>query len=795
MNGRQSEETLSLGEILDAEPDSARMMSNPVLIARWVLALATCYTVLFHTSDLLDPTLRQNFVSAVLGFTLVGTWALHKRPSKALRTLITLVDIAIVSGAIVLVENASTEFFLVYLVVVTFAAQSLGPVAAGFHSLLVAAIYGVLLYREVGDAVYTDPQYLIRLGFLCGLGFIFALVGDEAKRHKRRAQTIASRMQSVAVHARTLARDKYRLRALSEIGRLGLVGAAASDSDVLFEISKRVQKGVGVDRCSLVVFSGNDDTGYVAASSDDDAVEVRPIRIREYPELQETLANGEITEFRRGDDNEMWSKVTDFLPNLSSFNSFLVVPIKANEQVFGAFYLRDRKSSRVFDDEERDFCWASALMTASFIRGRDLLQQLRQQSRIDGLTGLLNFQAFTDVAQNTLTAPNVLTVAPFTLAVLDMDNLKEVNDQYGHMAGNRAITEMGDRLRNAVPQALAMCRYGGDEFVALVQGRRDIAHQQLSQMLNELTGLDWDAPFGLRASIGIAEFPNDGGTLETLLEAADQAMYLAKGSGGHRIRTAESDQDESELYEAVVQVQTRRIVPAIESFNEQLGELQRRSILGLQAPVVRESIRALMESVEQIDPHSKRHSLQVSRLCGLLAKELRLSRDDSLLVEIGGHLHDVGKIKMPPEVLTKSGELSDDERATVRRVPQEGAEILNSLPGLSQVAEIVLSHQERWDGSGYPRALAGDEIPLGAQVVGICDVYNALISDRAQRSAMDPRRASGFIEQEIGRLWNPHVARAFLDIVAREDLHADIGDDDATGHPDVQIASGLGGTK
>ena len=550
----------------------------------------------------------------------------------------------------------------------------------------------MLLYREVGAAAYTDPEYLIRLGFLCGLGFIFAVVGDEAKRHKRRGQLIASRMQSVAVHARSLARDKYRLRALSEIGRLGLVGATASDSDVLFEISKRVQKGVGVDRCSLVVFSGTDETSYVAASSDDDAVEVRPLNIKEYPELQETLANGEITEFRRGDGNELWSRVMEFLPNMSSFKSFLVVPIKANEEVFGAFYLRDHKIERVFDDEERDFCWAAALMTASFIRGRGLLQQLRQQSRIDGLTGLLNFQAFTELAHNTLAAPNALTVAPFTLAVIDMDNLKQVNDQHGHMAGNRAITEMGARLRAAMPEALAMCRYGGDEFVALVKGQRDIAEQQLKQMLNGLSGLQWDAPFGLRASVGIAEFPSNGDNVETLLEAADQAMYLAKGGGGHRIRMADNDQDEDELFDAVVQVQTRRVVTAVEGFNEQLAELQRRSILGLQAPVVRQTIKALMESVARVDPHSEEHSLEVSRLCCLLATEMRLSPDDALLVEISGHVHDVGKIKLPPDILTKSGDLDSVERTIVQRVPREGASILAELPGLSDVAEIVLSH-------------------------------------------------------------------------------------------------------
>ena len=167
MNRKQSEETLAFGEILDAEPEAPRVVSNPVLIARCVLALAVCYAVLFYTSDTMVPALKQNFVGGVLGFTLLASWALQKSRSRALRTLVVLIDIGIVSGATVLVDNASTEFFLVYLVVVTFAAQSLGPVAAGAHSLLVAAIYGALLFREVGNQAFTDPQYLVRLGFPC----------------------------------------------------------------------------------------------------------------------------------------------------------------------------------------------------------------------------------------------------------------------------------------------------------------------------------------------------------------------------------------------------------------------------------------------------------------------------------------------------------------------------------------------------------------------------------------------------------------------------------------------------
>jgi len=740
--------------------------SAPLLLGRWIFALGVSYAVLFQSSLSVATSVKQAFVGVVLMAMAMSHMALRGKPTGTVRSLVTLMDIGVVAVAMVLVQNATTDFFLAFIAVVTFAAFSHGTSAASFYSLTVAAVYGGVLYWEIGFQVLQSPQLMVRFAMLFFVGFFFSIVADESKRQKRRATSIEEQMKSVAFHAKTLARDKYRLRALSEIGRLGLVGSAASDGDVLYEISKRVQKGVGVDRCSLVVFSQDGHTGYVAASGDDAAVEVRPLSVDEYPELQATLANGEITEVHPNNPPDLWRRISTFLPDTNAFSSFLVVPIKAGDKVFGAFYLRDRDPKRSFDDEEQDFCWASALMTASFIRGRDLLEQLRMQSQVDGLTGLLNFQAFTDQMHATLNSPDAVTKSPYTLVVVDMDNLKQINDQHGHLAGNRGIVEMGQRLRQALPASVAMCRYGGDEFVALVHAPRSDTVAHLNTMLNAMSTMEWDAPFDLRASIGVSGYPSHADNPEALLEAADQAMYLAKGSGGHRVRQAQADQDQTEVYEAVVQVQTRRIVPNVmEQFAENLSELRNRTILGLQAPVVKESIAALMESVELKDPHSRRHSVEVAELSRDLARSVGMAEDHVLLTEMTGYLHDVGKIKMPAELLTKASAYDAQERAIIERAPEEGARILAALPGLRQVADLVGACQERWDGSGYPNKVAGDQIPLASQIVGICDVYNALTSSRAQRPAMEQHRACRMIEQGIGTHWNPRLARVFLDMV------------------------------
>ncbi len=766
------------------ERSSARPLSNPVLLTRWVLVLTICYAVVTGT-DASISGLRNLFIAALLGTNLFSIWVLRRADSTRMRWLVTSIDVAVVSISILLVGNATTDFFLVFFLVLLFAVQSLGAVEAGALSLGVSLLYGVLLHHELGRSIWFDGRYLTRLAFLFAMGFFFSAIADEAKRQQRRAKQLASRMQSVATHAKTLARDKYRLRALSEIGRLGLAGSGAAGRDVLYQISKRLQKGVGVDRCSLVIFGTDDDPkGYVAASSDDDSVEVRMLDVRQYPELQATLTSGEITEVHPSRPADLWNRIREFLPNVSRFNSFLVVPIKTDGKVLGAFYLRDHDPERRFNEEERDFCRASALMTASFIRGRDLVDQLRVQSREDGLTGLLNFQAFTEEIHRELNSPDVHERAPYTLVVVDMDNLKEINDLYGHMAGNRAIIELGARFRAVLPSAFAMCRYGGDEFVALVASAPEATIGALERMLQELSAMQWDAPFRVRASIGVAEFPVHGENAEALLEAADRAMYLAKGNGGHQVRAADLDADEDEIYDAVVAVQTRRIMPQVQdAFNAQLNELQRRAILGLKAPVVKQAITALMEAVESQDPLSEEHSVQVSELCRELATRLKLSEHSVMMIEIAGHLHDVGKIKLPPEILTKPGQLTPEERTIVQNAPAEGARILASLPGLRRVAKLVRTCHERWDGSGYPEGLRGDDIPLGAQVVGICDVYNALVSPRAQRPPLEEAVALRMIEQEIGKSWNPRIAREFLGMLAQRHPAADHSKHTAAGNP------------
>ena len=147
---------------------------------------------------------------------------------------------------------------------------------------------------------------------------------------------------------------------------------------------------------------------------------------------------------------------------------------------------------------------------------------------------------------------------------------------------------------------------------------------------------------------------------------------------------------------------------------------------------------------------------QVGNRMGMTAEQLdELSR--------AAELHDVGKVGVPDAILDKPGELDADEWEFIRRHTVLGERILSAAPALRPVAAIVRASHERWDGQGYPDALAGEAIPLGARIIAVCDAYEAMLTERSYRSAMSRSRARDELRREAGRQFDPAVVKAFLE--------------------------------
>lgn len=193
--------------------------------------------------------------------------------------------------------------------------------------------------------------------------------------------------------------------------------------------------------------------------------------------------------------------------------------------------------------------------------------------------------------------------------------------------------------------------------------------------------------------------------------------------------------------------------------------LRERKALEETAEAHRETIAALASSLDLRERETALHSKRVQEYALLLARHLGIKEGDTLEgLEMGALLHDVGKIGVPDGILLKKGGLTEEERDAVRRHPEFGASLLQRIPFLSGAREIVESHHEKFDGSGYPKGLKGDQIPIGARIFAVVDVFDALTTDRPYKAALSYRSAADMIAKERAVHFDPEAVEAFLKI-------------------------------
>jgi len=153
-----------------------------------------------------------------------------------------------------------------------------------------------------------------------------------------------------------------------------------------------------------------------------------------------------------------------------------------------------------------------------------------------------------------------------------------------------------------------------------------------------------------------------------------------------------------------------------------------------------------------------------------VARALSLTEEELIHIRRGSILHDIGKMGIPDDILRKKGPLTDEERAVVQKHPRTAYELLKPISYLENALEIPYCHHEKWDGSGYPRGLKGEEIPLAARIFAVVDVWDALISDRPYRNAWPRERVADYLVAESGKHFDPQVMDVFLQMMNKGEI-------------------------
>jgi len=180
-----------------------------------------------------------------------------------------------------------------------------------------------------------------------------------------------------------------------------------------------------------------------------------------------------------------------------------------------------------------------------------------------------------------------------------------------------------------------------------------------------------------------------------------------------------------------------------------------------------EILRRLAKAGEFRDNDTGNHVQRVSHSCRALAQAAGLDAHTMEMIYMASPLHDIGKIGVPDHILLKKGRLNDEEQVIMRKHVDYGVELLDNHPAhvLQVACSIAQNHHEKWDGSGYPNALAGEAIPIAARIVAICDVFDALTSVRPYKVAWTVESAVGFLQEQAGSHFDPNLVALFLNIL------------------------------
>jgi diguanylate cyclase (GGDEF)-like protein/putative nucleotidyltransferase with HDIG domain/PAS domain S-box-containing protein len=375
------------------------------------------------------------------------------------------------------------------------------------------------------------------------------------------------------------------------------------------------------------------------------------------------------------------------------------------------------KSEKLIEDSAAPILNKNNELVGIVIVFRDYTEKWERLKKIeylnfhDDLTNLYNRRFFEEELLRLDTKRNL----PLSIIMGDINGLKLINDSFGHKYGDVLLVKSANAIVDECREDDIIARIGGDEFaIILPNASIEDAAEVINRIKGNLTkqevfGIDVSVSFGCGSKTDISQ------NIQTIFKEAEDYMYK------HKIYESSSMRSKT-----------------IEIISKTLFEKNGRELV---------------------------HSKRVSELCVLLAKKLGFDDNDINILKLTGLMHDIGKIGIEDKILNKDGTLTDEEYNQMKRHPEIGYRILNSVNEFSDIATSVLQHHEKWDGSGYPQGLKGKDICLEARIVCIVDAFDAMTSLRSYRTAIGQSEAIKEIERCRGTHFDPDIARQFIEMI------------------------------
>ncbi|MEA4832656.1 MAG: diguanylate cyclase [Oscillospiraceae bacterium] len=368
------------------------------------------------------------------------------------------------------------------------------------------------------------------------------------------------------------------------------------------------------------------------------------------------------------------------------------------------------------------------------------IENLKELVNIDGLTGLYNHRYFFDyLSRNIKESEN--DGSELSLLFIDIDNFKYYNDLYGHQKGDEVLSAIAGIIKKVAQCNSLISRYGGEEFTVLMPKTSEAsAIEEAEKIRKSVQEYKFDGQENLPGenltiSVGVSVFPIKAKTGTELLEKADEACYRAKFLSKNRV----------------------------EAYYSILEELK-NNIYNIDSDTIA-STKTLIAVINAKDKYTYGHVERVVYYCTLLARKMKLVDTDKKRLIFSAYLHDIGKINISEQILMKTEPLNEEEWEILKNHPQNAVEILKNIGSLNEMIPIVLHHHEKYNGTGYPDKLKGEEIDYLARMLTVADSFDAMTSMRPYQAKKTFDQAISELIRCSGTQFDPEIVKAFISAI------------------------------